>query len=83
MINFCPTPGKTGTGAPIYLMKTYAVKVQNGKATVYDAQTGVQLRVLSSKAVSAQITGDQLQVTTSDGHVEIYSTATWVLQRIL
>ena len=64
-------------------MKTYAVKVQNGKAMVYDAQTGVQLRVLSSKAVSAQITGDQLQVTTSDGHVEIYSTTTWVLQRLL
>ena len=64
-------------------MKTYAVKVQNGKAMVYDAQTGVQLRVLSSNAVSAQITGDVLQVTLSNGHIEIYKTENWVLQRIL
>ncbi len=62
-------------------MKTYAVKIRNGQAVVFDAQTGAQLRTLTSNAVGAQVLGDLIQVTTTDGRTQIYNAATGAMQR--
>jgi hypothetical protein len=64
-------------------MKSYAVKIHNGRAQVFDAHTGVQLRAVGFNVVGAQVTGDLVQVTTSNGRVEIYSASTGVMQRHL
>jgi|APCry1669189241_1035207.scaffolds.fasta_scaffold237211_1 hypothetical protein len=64
-------------------MKTYAVKVESGHAKVYDAQTGAYQRSVGSDVVSAQITGDLVQVTKKTGRVEIYDANTGAYKRSL
>ena len=64
-------------------MKSYAVKIHNGRALIHDAHTGVQLRAVGFYVVSAQVMGDLVQVTTANGRVEIYSAVTGVMQRHL
>jgi hypothetical protein len=52
---------------------TYAVKVTNGKAEIYNAKHGNRVRSVGSNVTSAQIIGsDSVQVTTASGKVEIY-----------
>ena len=65
-------------------MTTYAVKVESGRAKIYDANTGAYKRsVGSSDVVSAQITGDPVQVTKKNGRVEIYDANTGSFKRSL
>ncbi|HEX3856339.1 MAG TPA: hypothetical protein VHY30_03460 [Verrucomicrobiae bacterium] len=53
--------------------KAYAVKVNNGTAAIYNAKSGTYWRSIGSKVASAQlIGGDSVQVTTTDGKVQIY-----------
>ena len=63
-------------------MKTYAVKVQSGRALIYDANTGGLLRTVGTNVTAAQVTGEQVQVTLSNGRVQIYSAVTGALQRV-
>jgi hypothetical protein len=62
---------------------TYAVKIKNGKAQIYDAKTGGLRRSVGSGVVSAQITGDLVQVTKENGRVELYDPKTGGLRRSL
>jgi hypothetical protein len=64
-------------------MTTYAVKVKDGKAQIYDAKTGAYKRNVGNHAVSAQVQGDIVQVTKADGKVEIYDANTGVYKRTL
>ena len=64
-------------------MNTYAVKVENGHAKVYDAKTGAYKRTVGSDVVSAQITGELIQVTKKNGRVEIYDANTGAYKRSL
>ena len=57
-------------------MTAYAVKVEGGIAKIYDAQTGGYLGRVGSNVVSAQITGELVQVTEKNGSVKIYSAKT-------
>ena len=62
---------------------TYAVKVENGRVRIYDAKTGALQRTVGSDAVSAQISGELVQVTKKNGRVEIYVAKTGAYQRSL
>jgi hypothetical protein len=62
-------------------MSAYAVKIKNGKAELFDAKTGAYKRSVGSNAVSAQITGEFVQVTKADGKVEIYDASTGAYKR--
>jgi|HubBroStandDraft_6_1064221.scaffolds.fasta_scaffold3520452_1 hypothetical protein len=64
-------------------MKTYAVKVEHGQARIYDAKTGSYQRFVGSNVVSAQITGEFVQVTEKNGQVRIYDANTGSYQRSL
>ncbi len=64
-------------------MSNYAVKVKNGKAEIYDANTGVLKRYIGSGVVSAQINGEILQVNKDNGKIEIYDINTGILKRTL
>ena len=57
-------------------MSTYVVTVQNGSARVYDAQTRAYRGSFGSSVVSAQISGELVQVTKKDGRVEVYDVRT-------
>ena len=83
MIKRGPTLGKVRYWSIDLPMKSYAVKIHNGRALIFDANTGVQLRSVGFNATGAQVMGDLVQVTTSNGRVEIYSAVTGVLQRHL
>jgi hypothetical protein len=62
-------------------MSTYAVKVRNGRAEIYDANTGAYKTGVGSNVVSAQVSGDVVQVTRKDGRVEIYDAKTGAYKR--
>ena len=62
-------------------MNTYAVKLYNGIAQIYDAKTGSFKRSVGSDVVSAQINGDLVQLTKSNGRVEIYDVNTGSFKR--
>ena len=62
-------------------MSTYAVKVHNGRAEIYDANTGAYKRGLGSEVISAQISGDVVQVMKKSGRVEIYDIKTGAYKR--
>ena len=64
-------------------MNTYAVKVENGHAKIYDAKTGLIKRSIGIDVVSAQITGEFVQVTKRNGRVEIYDANTGLYKRTL
>ena len=63
--------------------KTYAVKVVNGQAAIYDAKTGVRLRTVWSNVASAQINGESAILTSTSGKVQIYSAKTGCYLRSL
>jgi hypothetical protein len=63
------------------IMSTYAVKVNNGRAEIYDANTGAYKRSFGSDVVSAQVSGDTVQVTRKNGRVEIYDAKTGAYKR--
>jgi predicted nucleic acid-binding protein len=62
---------------------TYAVKVEGGKAKLYDAKTGAFKRSGGSNVVSAQIVGEMVQVTEKKGSVKIYDANTGAFKRSL
>ena len=55
-------------------MITYAVKVKNGRACLFDVKTGAYHRSVGDKVVSAQITGEFVQVQSENGRVALYTT---------
>lgn len=64
-------------------MNTYAVKVQGGRALIYDAATGSYKRSVGNNVVSAQISGQFVQITNKSGQVEIYDANTGSFKRSL
>lgn len=62
---------------------TYAVKVENGKAKVYDANNGAFKQSFGSDVLSAQINGELLQITDKKGSVKIYDVRTGAFKRSL
>lgn len=54
----------------------YVAKIKNGRCELYNASNGCYVRAVGrSGAVSAQVQGDIVSVTYSDGAVEIYNTS--------
>lgn len=52
----------------------YVAKIKNGRCELYNASNGCYVRSVGrSGAVSAQVQGDIVSVTYSDGVVEIYN----------
>lgn len=53
----------------------YVAKIKNGRCEIYNASNGCYVRPVgrSSGAVSAQVQGDLVSITYTDGAVEIYN----------
>jgi hypothetical protein len=62
---------------------TYAVKIENGQAKVYDARTGAFKQSFGHDVVSAQVDGELLQYTDKKGSVNIYDVRTGAFKRSL
>ena len=61
----------------------FAVKVNDGRAEIYDASNGSYQRSVGSDVVTAQVNGNVLQITKKDGSVEIYDANNGSYQRSL
>lgn len=61
----------------------YSVKVENGRAKVYDAKNGAFKQSFGSDVVSAQVNGELLQYTDKKGTVRIYEIKTGAFKRTL
>lgn len=63
-------------------MNTYAVRVNNGVAEIYDAKTGSYKRSIGSDVMQARITGEFVEITKTNGKIEIYDANTGSYQRL-
>jgi ABC-type tungstate transport system substrate-binding protein len=61
----------------------YAVKINNGRAEIYDASTGSYQRSLTDATSAQMLGGNLVQVTKQNGRVEIYDASTGSYQRSL